>query len=431
MAFRRSRIIFINRFFYPDYSATSQLLSELAFGLAKRGFRITIITSRQSYETPTAPLLRRECISKVHVWRVWTSRRGRQRLFGRSLDYLTFYVAAGWRVWQLARPKDIIVAKTDPPMLSTVIAPVARLRKAYLVNWLQDIFPEIAEALNIGGSLGRRAAGVLRPLRNWSLRSAETNVVVGQSMSTHLKKLGITPGRIRVVSNWSDGNLIAPVPGTNELRGQWVPKDHFVVGYAGNLGLAHDFDTIVEAMRLLHERATNSAKHDITRVILFIFVGGGAQRVRLEQEVIQRRINNVRFHPYQPRERLAEALCLADVHLVSLHPSLEGLIVPSKFYAVAAAARPTIFIGEKSGEIARLLQQFECGFTVNPGDGIGLVNRILQLVDNPQLCTTMGARARAAFEEHWDKSIAIDKWERIFRAIMNARTSESAAARQA
>ena len=101
---------------------------------------------------------------------------------------------------------------------------------------------------------------------------------------------------------------------------------------------------------------------------------------------------------------------------MSLNPKLEGLIVPSKFYGIAAAGRPTLFIGAPDGEIARLVEEFGCGFTVAPGDGKGLADRILQLAQDPQLCATLGARARAAFEEHWDKSHAVEKWEEVLKA---------------
>ena len=114
---------------------------------------------------------------------------------------------------------------------------------------------------------------------------------------------------------------------------------------------------------------------------------------------------------------MAETLAVADVHLVSLNPKLEGLIVPSKFYGIAAAGRPTLFIGAADGEIARLIDEFECGFTITPGDGKGLADRILQLAQDPQLCATLGARARAAFEKHWDKSRAVEKWEEVLKAV--------------
>jgi glycosyltransferase involved in cell wall biosynthesis len=226
------------------------------------------------------------------------------------------------------------------------------------------------------------------------------------------------PARIRVIANWADGALIAPVAtAKNDLHKSWALNDRFVVGYAGNLGRAHDVDTIIEAMTLLHERVIDSRGDDVARRIMFVFIGGGAQRARLEREMLQRQLTNVRMYPYQPRELLAETLGVADIHLVSLNPKLEGLIVPSKFYGIAAAGRPTLFIGASDGEIARLLDQTGCGFTVTPGDGKALMDRILQLATDPALCASMGARARTAFEERWDKGRAMEQWVEVLNVV--------------
>ena len=195
------RVIFLNRFFYPDHSPTSELLSDVAFALAERGFDVSVVTSRQNYEQPKANLPAHERINGVDITRVWTSTRGRRRLVGRSIDYLTFYVAAVWRVWRTARAGDIIVAKTDPPLLSVPMALVAKMRGAYLVNWLQDVFPEVAEALNVGGRVGRIASGALKPLRNWSLRAAKVNVVEGNSGA------GERPKSLRGIRGAREGRL--------------------------------------------------------------------------------------------------------------------------------------------------------------------------------------------------------------------------------
>ena len=423
------RVIFLNRFFYPDHAPTGELLAELAFALSQRGFSVTVITSRLHYETAAGTLPSRDYLNGVEVWRVWTSARGRQRLIGRTLDYLTFYLAAGWRAWRLTRSGDILVAMTDPPLLSIAISPIAWLKGAHLVNWLQDIFPEVAEALNIGGSLGRIAFRVMRPFRNLSLRMAATNVVVGEGMVPRLQTQGISPERIRVIQNWSDSAHIAPiVAGQSELRKDWAPNSRFIVGYAGNLGRTHDVVTIVDAMTLLEERAKGSPADDLAAQIMFVFVGGGAQRARLEREVLQRRLTNVRIRPYQPRELLTETLGLANLHLVSLNPKLEGLIVPSKFYGIAAAGRPTIFIGAADGEIARLIEEARCGFTVAPGDGTALMARILQLATDPELCASMGARARATFEQRWDKERAVEQWEEVLNAAFEFTSGEQASA---
>ena len=285
-------MILLNRYFHPDHSATSELVSSLAFALSERGISVTVITSRLRYEGGDPLLPRRETIRGVDVHRVWSSKRGRSRLFGRSLDYGSFYLAAGWRLWRLACASDVIVAKTDPPLLSVMAAPITKLRGARLVNWLQDVFPEAAEALNIGGSLGSVAFRFLRPLRNWSLHSASMNVVVGEGMAERLRVEGIARERIWVIPNWSDRALIKPIPvAQNALRKNWALNDRFVVGYAGNLGRAHDVATIIEAMTLLHERAIHSSGDDVARQIAFLFVGGGARRAELEREVLKRKLS--------------------------------------------------------------------------------------------------------------------------------------------
>ena len=411
------RLIFINRYFHPDLSATSEMLSGLAFALSRRGVLVTIITSRLRYEDGKNHYLPSETIEGLRVHRVWTSRLGRSLILGRTIDYLSFLFAAAWQLWRLARPGDVIVAKTDPPLLSVMVAPIAKLKGAKLVNWLQDLFPEVAEALNFGGRFGRVAFKLMHPFRDWSLRRADMNVVVGDGMAARLRGLGVSRKNISVIHNWADGALVAPIkPAQNVLRARWAPEGQFVVVYAGNLGRAHDIDSLIEAMTILSKRGTNSPTHDITRQILFIFVGGGAQRARLERAVLQRGLTNVRLHPYQPRELLAEALGVADLHLVSLNPKLEGLVVPSKFYGIAAAGRPTLFIGAPDGEIARLIGEAKCGVAVSPGDAEGLVNHILRLARAPQLRADMGARARAAFEQRWTKERAVEKWEQVLSA---------------
>ena len=85
-----SRIIFINRFFHPDHSATSQILSDLAFDLTTSGQIVHVITSQELYEDPAARLPPSEIIGKLHIHRVSTTKFGRSNLPGRSLDYLSF-----------------------------------------------------------------------------------------------------------------------------------------------------------------------------------------------------------------------------------------------------------------------------------------------------------------------------------------------------
>jgi glycosyltransferase involved in cell wall biosynthesis len=334
-------LIFVNRYFYPDHSATSQMSSDLAFGLRARGHDVRVIASRLRYDAPEDPLPAHETVGGVELFRVWTSRFGRGNLIGRAIDYATFYLSAAWRLLRLARAGDIVIAETDPPMLSVIVAPIAYWRGALLVNWLQDLFPEVAASVGLGWRrLPPFVYGGLHMLRNASLRSAAMNVALGEKMSERLSSLGLASDRIAVIPNWADAELIRPVaPKDNPARKEWGLDGAFVVGYSGNLGRAHDYRAMLGAIERLNEASSE------TPIIRWLFIGGGALYDALARELRAKGLQDVLFAPYQPRERLSESLSTADVHLVCLRPDLEGAVVPSKFYGVAAAGRPTIFIG--------------------------------------------------------------------------------------
>ena len=408
------RLVFINRFFHPDHSATSQMLSAVAFALARRGWRVSVITSRQVYDAPGAVLPDAETIEGVDVWRVQTTRRGRSGLVGRSLDYLTFYAAASRRLERFVQPGDIVIAKTDPPLLSVPIGRVAARRGALLVNWLQDLFPEVAESIGLGGGLLGPAYAGLRRARDRSLLSSACNVAISDGMAERLGALGVPRARIRVLSNMADGRSIRPVaPAANTLRQDWGLADAFVVGYSGNLGRAHEFETVLSAISA-GERAVASRG---ARPVRWLFIGGGSGNARLKAQVERRGLRSVRFEPYQPEARLAESLSVADVHLVSLKPELEGLIVPSKIYGIMAAGRPAVLIGDAEGEIAHLLRLHGCGLAVRQGDGQGLIDAVERLRGDAVACGAMGQAARAAFEQHYDSGVVTKQWHVLFAQL--------------
>jgi glycosyltransferase involved in cell wall biosynthesis len=429
----RVTLIFLNRFFHPDHSATSQMLSDLAFTLARRGGAVTVITSRQRYDAPMDVLPPRETVDGVSIYRVWTSRFGRANLLGRVIDYATFYLSAAWRLWCLARPGDVVIAKTDPPMLSVIAVPLCRRRGVRLVNWLQDIFPETAQALGVGGRAAHPHFRLLRRLRDRSLKAAHMNVVLGRRMAERMLGLGVCSDRIRIIPNWADGASIAPVqPVMNTLRREWQLGDAFVVGYSGNLGRAHEIGTLLDAMTIL-EKTTPIPGPVASRrnggqspPVIWLFIGNGARLDSLVAEVARRRLTSVRVKPYQPKARLAESLSAADVHLVSLRPALEGLIVPSKFYGIAAAGRPTVFVGDEDGEIAHLIARHECGRTVAVGDGAALARTILDLAAKPDLCRRMGQRARQAFDAEFDKTFSLMRWEKLLQEVSNGFLADTA-----
>jgi len=250
---------------------------------------------------------------------------------------------------------------------------------------------------------------LLRRLRNASLRAARVNVAIGERMAERLIAEGVPAQRVVVMPNWSDEEAIRPVARAGlALRDEWGLGDRFVLGYSGNLGRAHEAETVLGAARLLGDRDD----------IVFLMIGGGRESTRLAERVAAEGLAaRFQFRPYQPRARLSESLGVADVHWLSLRPELEGLIVPSKFYGIAAAGRPVIAVTDGDGEIARLVARDACGVVVTPGDAAGLATAILTLADDPERVAAMGLSARAMVERDYGRVGAFERWDRLFERV--------------
>lgn len=386
------------------------MTSDLAFRLARAGVRVSVVTSRQLYENSGANLPAFECVEGVNIHRVTTASLGRGNLIGRGVDYTSFHLAAGAKLLSVLSSGDVVVAETDPPMISVVVSRAAQLRRAHMVNWLQDVFPEVAEAL--GMSLQWAWLGkALMSIRDASLRRAVANIVLGERMREHLIARNLDPRRIRVIPNWSDTRKVAPVPTQqSRTRHGLSLDDKFVVGYSGNLGRAHEFETLLGAARLLRKDSR----------FAFLLTGSGAKVPALRQAVAADRLNNFHFLPLQPAELLQDSLAASDVHVISLLPELEGLIVPSKLYGILAAGRPSVFIGAADGEVAKVIREHQCGITVSVADSEGLARELISMLDRPSHVAQMGRNARSVAESHYTAERAAQSWQQLLAAIAPA-----------
>jgi colanic acid biosynthesis glycosyl transferase WcaI len=400
------RIVFVNRYYDPDQSATSQMLTDLARGLAASGYEIHVVCSRQLYGDAAVRLASSETRFGVRVHRIATTHFGRARLPGRAIDYASFYLTCALMLMKLLRPGAVLVAKTDPPLLSILAVPIARITRAALINWQQDVFPEVASRLD-ANPLPKWFDRLLIRVRDVSLRAAKMNVVIGGRMRDYLATRGVPDDKLYVIENWADGDAIQPKATTaSALRRRLDLADQFIVCYSGNLGRAHETATLLAAAKSLEGDSR----------FIFLFIGDGAKTDALKQAVVEQSLDNFRFLPYQQRDTLADSLAAADVHLVSLLPALEGLIVPSKLYGILAAGRPLIFIGDADGDVARVIDRIKCGVLVNVGDSTALRDALRRLEAQPEERAHMGARARKLFCEEYTLQRAVERWVSLIEA---------------
>lgn len=394
------RLLFVNRHYAPELAPTGQCLADLAESLVARGYEVEVLSGPPlgpMYAPPT------EVRNGVRVRRVPTASLGLPGSLGRVLDYAGFFVQALWRLLA-GREYDLAVVLTTPPLLSVAAAAAHRLRGRRYAIWSMDLHPEAEAAAGMveDGGLVARALG---SLADEGYRHADFVVALGETMRERLLARGVPADTLHTIGVWSDGRRVAPIKAwQSRLRRRLGVGGRLVVMYAGNAGLAHRFDEVVEAMRLLCDDDR----------FFFLFVGGGAQRAVIERAIAER--GGGVYLDHVPSDALSDALGAGDVHLVTLHEEMAGVAVPSKLYGIMAAGRPTVFVGPVRSEVARTLTEARAGVVIDPSSGEGaerLVATLRDLADDEAARRAMGERARAAFLTEHDRPIPCERWARL------------------
>ncbi len=373
------RILLLNQFFWPDSAATSQLLTDVARALANEGHEVHAIAGGCDYAGADSD--RRP---DVHIHRPPAIGFARGR-FARPASYVSFLLTATFTGLVIPRP-DIVVSLTTPPLISLLGAMLKSFRGARHFIWEMDVYPDIAIDLKMF-SQSSLIARVTRFLSDRARRHADGVIALGECMRTRLLSHGIPAQRISVADNWADGSRIFPI-----ARPAKSHDEPLTVMYSGNLGMAHDVETIYQAMFALRGD---------TR-FQFVFAGAGPRRPEFEKRASGDALTNVEFRAYSTRQSLGESLACGDIGLITQIPVTLGSVVPSKIYGLMAAGRPVLFIGPKESTPAQIIKRFDCGWQIECGNSDALCRLLLDLKADPTAVSDAGQRARAAFDRHFD-----------------------------
>jgi putative colanic acid biosynthesis glycosyltransferase WcaI len=403
------RIAFFNRSFYPDTAATGQLLTELCQGLVEQhGCRVSVVagvplisaggntsTHRRGF------LLQREHHQGIEILRARGTRFSKRRFVGRFSNYVSYFLSACYAGLRLERP-DIVVACTDPPIIGLAGYLAARRFGVPFVMSYRDIFPEVARLLEDFQS--ESVNRVLQRVNCFLARRADCVVALGETMRQRLiEGKGADPAKTIVIPDWADCTEIVPGPKRNPFSVANRLADKFVVMHSGNIGLSQSLETLVHAAARLREYPD----------IEVVFVGEGVKKAGLISLTRALGLDNVRFLPYQPVEKLKESFAAADVFVVSLKVGMAGYIVPSKLYGILASGRSYVAAVEDVSEVTAITRKYDCGLLASPGDPGDLAEKILLLYRDRERMRQIGMNARDAALE-FDRPRQIQKYYDLF-----------------
>lgn len=405
------RILIYGLNYAPEPTGIGKYTGEMGSWFVKRGHSVDAIVAPPYYPSWHVPEEYRrkrflsEYVEGVRVHRVPLFVPKPNGLNARTrILHETSFNAAATRYWLprlfAERRYDVVVAVCQPIQIAGYPYLYSRLRGVPFVLHVQDL--QVDVAVRLGMLPKGELTNILYGIENGILRLSDRVSTITEAMRNRIVDKGVQEENAWLFPNWADIKFVHPMPADDEMRREFgaSPEDILVM-YAGTMGEKQGLDLVLEAAELLKGRAG----------IKVAMIGGGGDRERLYRETLRRRLENVRFYPVQPLERLPLMLAAGDIHLVVQQRAAADLVMPSKLTNILAAGRPSVATAEPGTALHDVLNRYNCGITTVPGSAEELTAGILALADNVQERKRLGLNARSYAETYLDKEKILSDFE--------------------
>lgn len=402
------KVIFPFSYYYPEQCAGIFVVDDLMHRLAAEGDESVIYVPTPTRNVREGVEWKRKevhCDDKMVVKRFRMYGEGKNPLL-RALRYC--FCELVYLHHLLCDKYDVAFIDSTPPIQGLKLPLVKLLRKCPVVYNCQDLFPD-----SLSGTGLAKKGGLLWKIGSWvsnvTFNNSDKIICISEDIKrTLVEEKGVPEEKIEVVYNWVDENAVVPVAKEdNPLFEEFgISREKFHVVYAGNLGNAQNIDVIVDAAKEL------SGRKDVE----FLIFGTGGLKDQFVEKVKTYGIDNVKFFPLQPMERVSQVYGLGDVCVVSCKPGLGGAAMPSKMLSIMSAGRAVVASFDK-GELTYILEQNKCGMYAPAGDVKAFADLIKQMADNREECQKMGEKARQLILKKFTKAFGTSEYVRIIKSV--------------
>lgn len=405
------KITFICAVFPPEPAPAGVMAQQLARLLVQAGHSVTMVVPFPNRpDGKVYPGFGRRLLSRtvseegytiVHCanWLIGT----RRRMIDRLLENITFGISSTWAALREERP-DLMIVETWPLFAMSFSWLLARGWKIRYLYYVQDAYPEAAEESGVIA-----AGGVLSwLLRKWDrvlCRNSASVITISEAMRDLLvTNRQLSPDCFTVLHNWVDDSMFQRLDGNGTWRTlKGIPEGSFVAAFAGTLGHVSGAEVLVDVADLLRGE----------QGILLLAIGEGIRKQFMVEEAADRKLDNIRFLPFQAPEHVPEVQAACNVALLTMQPNASNTSVPSKLITYLAASRPVICAARSDSAVARTVVDAKAGLVVPPGDARAIADAILTLRNDPSAAIHMGRNGRQYFNEHFTMGRAFETFSRI------------------
>ncbi len=396
------RILLLTQYFPPEKGAAQVRLWELAKGLKGQGHDVTVVTAFPNHPTGIIPpeyqgkMFVKEDMEGITVLRTWIYPVKRGRFWLRLLNYFSFVFSSLYGIFRSGR-QDLIVVESPPLFIgfSAIIASMVK-QAPYIFN-VSDLWPE--SAVQLGLVTNKHLIRMSEWLEGYFYRKAFKLSAQTRGIVEGLKKKGVAAEDILFLPNGVDTDLFQPRERDVALEEVLGVQGKRIILYAGTMGYAHGIEVALEAADILRDQ----------KDVLFLFVGDGSERPRLEKMAQEKNLDNVRFIDFQPLEEIPRYYSLSTINLSTLRRyKLSEGVRPSKVFPALASGQPLIYVGE--GEGAEIAKESHGGVILEPENSELLARTIQELLANPEKCQELATNGRAYVIKHYSWKNIISSW---------------------
>ena len=320
----------------------------------------------------------------------------------RILHEASFIFSCTLRALMRRRP-DVLLVVSPPLGLAATAILLSRVWRVPFVFDVEDLQPDSASDLEM---LPAWAINLLYKLENAAYRNARLVTTLTASMKNKIVGKGIPWEKIEVLEPRMDDSMTTLLKEEGrEFRRRYGLGEKFLVTHSGNMGVKQGLEVILNAAAL--NRADDS--------LLFLLVGDGADRKRVQQRAKELGLPNVRFLPLLDEDDFRGLLSASDVCLVSQQKGVTEIAFPSKIVTYLAAGRPIVASVNPQSEVARIIEKSGAGMIVEAEDAAGLLAAIQELrIQDP---AAMGENGRRHARARWSAVPVLGHMEQCLSAV--------------
>ena len=420
---KKKKLLIYAHYYVPDVASTGQILRELAEGLLDT-FDVTVICVVPSYDGTIEEAYKKqkyykEDINDVKVLRIRVPEFSKANKMSRIKNIVGYFFGALIATFKVG-PQDYVFSISQPPILGGLLGTWGKwMKRAKYIYNIQDFNPE--QTMAVGYSKNQFVLKIMMWLDKFSCKRSNLVITVGRDLveTVNNRFKGKKVPKTVMINNWIDEKNIYPLESNDryliEFKKRYGLCDKFVIMYSVNLGLYYDLPNIMKVV----EKFKFGTKAKDGREVVFAFVGDGSVKDELVTYKEEHHMDNVVFIPYQAKEDLVYSLNAGDVHWCVNSKGIKGVSCPSKFYGIAASAKPILGVLEAESEVEMLIREIGCGLVCEPEEYERIEENIRWYIEKAEKeeMINMGQKAREYLVHNLTKEKSIEKYKRCILEI--------------